>query len=77
MYKYKSKFLSLFLSLLLSGTVSAQEYSTYSVPDRPVIGAVQNDGYRIDNQAFQADSVEAFRKSYVDAVTLLLGGAGK
>lgn len=47
-----------------------REYGVSSTPSVYVNGR-----YRIENSAFQADSVEAFRKNYVAAVMLLTGKA--
>lgn len=57
---YKSKLLSLFLSLVLSGTVSAQEYPTYSVLDRPVTGAVQDNEIVVEFFSFYCPPCYAF-----------------
>lgn len=72
---YKRQLLLLILGLMLSGKAVAQECTTYSVQDKPVTGTPSvyvNGRYHIENGAFQADSVEAFRKSYVAAVMSLL-----
>ena len=69
---YKRQLLPLILGLKLSGTAVAQECTTYSVLDKPVTGTPSvyvNGRYHIENGAFQAASVEAFRKSYVAAVS--------
>lgn len=39
---HKSRLISLFLCLVLSGTVYAEENATYSVLDKPVASAVQD-----------------------------------
>lgn len=49
-----------------------REYGVTSTPSVYVNGK-----YRIENSAFQADSVEAFRKSYLAAVTSLTDRADK
>ena len=63
---YKRKQLPLLLELMLSSAVVVQEYTIYSVPDKPVTGTFPiyvNGRYHIENSVFQADSVEVFHKS--------------
>lgn len=61
---YKRKLLTLILGLVLSCTVIAQEYTTYSVLDRPVTEAIQDNESVVEFFSFYCPPCYAFSQGY-------------
>lgn len=61
---YKRKLLTLILGLVLSCTVIAQEYTTYSVLDRPVTEAIQDNETVVEFFSFYCPPCYAFSQGY-------------
>ncbi|HAW1411676.1 TPA: thioredoxin domain-containing protein [Escherichia coli] len=61
---YKRKLLSLFLGGLLSGASVAQEYTTYSALDKPVMSAVQDNETVVEFFSFYCPPCYAFSQDY-------------
>lgn len=61
---YKRKLLSLFLGGLLSGASVAQEYTTYSALDKPVMSAVQDNETVVEFFSFYCPPCYAFSQNY-------------
>ena len=59
----KSRLISLFLCLVLSGTVYAEENTTYSVLDKPVASAVQDNETVVEFFSFYCPPCYAFSVS--------------
>ncbi|EGI3917942.1 thioredoxin domain-containing protein [Escherichia coli] len=60
----KSRLISLFLCLALSGTVYAQQNTTYSILDKPVAGAVQDNETVVEFFSFYCPACYAFSQNY-------------
>ncbi|EFO0999292.1 thiol:disulfide interchange protein, partial [Escherichia albertii] len=60
----KSRLISLFLCLALSGTVYAKENATYSVLDKPVASAVQDNETVVEFFSFYCPPCYAFSQGY-------------
>lgn len=60
----KSRLISLFLCLLLSGTVYAQKETTYTVLDKPVASAVQDGETVVEFFSFYCPPCYAFSQNY-------------
>lgn len=61
---HKSRLISLFLCLVLSGTVYAEENATYSVLDKPVASAVQDNETVVEFFSFYCPPCYAFSQDY-------------
>ncbi|OSL66222.1 thiol:disulfide interchange protein DsbA [Escherichia coli TA054] len=61
---YKRKLLPLILWLLLSGAAAAQEYTTYSVLDKPVTETVQDNETVVEFFSFYCPPCYAFSQGY-------------
>ncbi|HAX5097729.1 TPA: thiol:disulfide interchange protein, partial [Escherichia coli] len=62
---HKSRLVSLFLCLALSGTVYAEKKNaTYSVLDKPVVSAVQDNETVVEFFSFYCPSCYAFSQDY-------------
>lgn len=61
---YKRKLLSLFFGGLLSGASVAQEYTTYSALDKPVMSAVQDNETVVEFFSFYCPPCYAFSQNY-------------
>lgn len=75
----KRKLLSLLLGLMLSGAVVAQEYTTYSVLDKPVTEAVQGNETVVEFFSFYCPPCYVFSQGYGidDAIRESLPAGGK
>ncbi|EPB2022182.1 thiol:disulfide interchange protein, partial [Escherichia coli] len=60
----KSRLISLFLCLALSGTAYAQQYATYSVLDKPVVSTVQDNETVVEFFSFYCPPCYAFSQDY-------------
>lgn len=61
---YKRKLLPLILWLLLSGAAAAQEYTTYSVLDKPITETVQDNETVVEFFSFYCPPCYAFSQGY-------------